>query len=373
VAIRGIARVDKRTKGLVKRLQPGEIAVIAHRDIDGVAAESLISCGARAVVNGDESITGRYPNPGPLHLLRAGIPVLDKVGTCALEAINDGDIVEIRDNRLWVRGRMVGLGQMLSLDMVAERMALGRKNLQEELRRFTANTLVYAWKEKDAILGRIPLPPIKTSLQGRHALVVVRGAKAKEDLMAIRSYIDEVEPVLIGVDGGSDILVELGYRPHLIVGDMDSVSDTTLTKGGELVVHAYPDGRAPGLRRIQEQGLKAHVLPLPGTSEDVAMLLAYEKGATLIVAVGSHSNMIDFLEKGRRGMASTLLVRLKVGEILVDAKGVSKLYRGRPRIGYVFSLGLAACVPVMILLLVSDSLRQAGRFLLLVLRVMLAR
>ena len=71
------------------------------------------------------------------------------------------------------------------------------------------------------------------------------------------------------------------------------------------------------------------VLPATGTSEDIAMLLADGLGARLIVAVGTHATLVEFLDKGRRGMASTFLTRLRVGGKLVDAKGVSLLYRSR--------------------------------------------
>jgi uncharacterized membrane-anchored protein len=160
-------------------------------------------------------------------------------------------------------------------------------------------------------------------------LVVVRGYDYREDLAVLRPYIREYRPILIGVDGGADALIEAGYRPDVIVGDMDSVSDHALRCGAEVVVHAYADGRAPGLQRVQDLGVAAVVFPAAGTSEDVALLLADEKGAELIVAVGTHATLVEFLDKGRQGMASTFLTRLRVGGKLVDAKGVSRLYRRR--------------------------------------------
>ena len=161
--------------------------------------------------------------------------------------------------------------------------------------------------------------------------MVVRGYHYKEDLAALRSYIREVGPVLIGVDGGADTLLEEGYRPHLIVGDMDSVSEKALLSGAEIVVHAYPNGFAPGEDRLKALQLPYKVMKVSGTSEDMALLLAHGKGAELIVAVGTHGNLRKFLDKGRMGMASTFLVRLRVGEILMDAKGVSRLYSARIR------------------------------------------
>ncbi|MGI6037046.1 MAG: putative cytokinetic ring protein SteA [Limnochordia bacterium] len=368
MTIKGSVRVDERTKRLVNRLQPGEIAVISHRDIDEVAAVSLIKAGAKAVINSEPSISGRYPNPGPLLLLEAGIPVID------LDVVLvEGEEIEIRDGAIWRGETDLGTGRVWTVDEAKEAMEQARRNLAGEIQKFVANTLTYAWKEKDCLLGPVALPPIKTPIRGRHVVIVVRGPNLKEDLLAIKSYIDEVEPVLIGVDGGADALVELGYRPQIIVGDMDSVSDEALRKGEEIIVHAYQDGKAPGLARVEKLGKFAHILPLPGTSEDMAFLLAYEMGADLMVAVGSHSNMIDFLEKGRPGMASTFLVRMKVGDLLVDAKGVSKLYQGKPKLIHYWKLAAAACLPVIALLLASDSLQQVGRLLVLALRVVFAR
>ena len=171
--------------------------------------------------------------------------------------------------------------------------------------------------------------------------------------MAIKSYIDEVKPVLIGVDGGGDALLEFGFTPDIIIGDMDSVSDDCLLRSKEIIVHAYSDGRAPGLDRVKDLGLKSKIFTSPGTSEDIALLLAYEKNADLIVAVGTHSNMIDFLEKGRPGMASTFLVRLKVGGILVDAKGVNKLYKSTFKTKYLWLVLGAALIPIIILIIIN--------------------
>jgi uncharacterized membrane-anchored protein len=185
----------------------------------------------------------------------------------------------------------------------------------------------YLKQERDLLLDGVGVPAVETPIAGRHCLIVVRGYDYKADLDVLRPYIREFKPVLIGVDGGADALVEAGYTPDMIIGDMDSVSDDVLRCGAEVIVHAYPDGRAPGLARVNQLGVAALTFPAAATSEDLALLLADEKGASLIVAVGTHWTLVEFLDKGRAGMASTFLTRLKVGGKLVDAKGVSRLYR----------------------------------------------
>lgn len=365
MSFRGIVRVDRKTKELIKRLKPGEIAVIAHQDLDEVAADALAKKHVRAVLNCRQSISGRYPNLGPKRLVEQNVPLIDNLGEQFLECVREGDEIEIRDNLILKDGKVVASGSLVDADWVAGKMELASQNLSRELARFIENTVTYALKEKKFILGQVPTPETRVSFAGRHALVVVRGRDYKEDLNTIRSYISEVRPVLIGVDGGADALLECGYRPDVIIGDMDSISDQALKSGAEIIVHAYTSGEAPGLQRISELGLRAEVFAFPGTSEDVAMLLAYEKGAELIVAVGTHSNLIDFLEKGRKGMASTFLVRMKVGSSLVDAKGVSRLYTGRVKARHFLQIATAALLPVTAVSLISPPAHFFFRLFLL--------
>ncbi len=327
--VRGLARVDARTKNLTKRLRPGDIAVINHQDIDKVSAEALLACKPAAVVNAAPSISGRYPNLGPEILIGAGIPLLDHVGTDVMHDLHDGQLVRLDGDDLWLDDEVVASGQAFDHEIVAAAMAEARAGLAVQLEAFAANTMEYLRRERDLLLDGVGVPDITTAIEGRHALIVVRGYHYKEDLQTLRSYIREYRPVLIGVDGGADALLETGLKPHLIVGDMDSVSDSTLRCGAEIVVHAYRDGNAPGLERVRRLGIEPVVFPATGTSEDVAMLLADDKGAELIVAVGTHATLVEFLDKGRSGMASTFLTRLRVGGKLVDAKGVSRLYRSR--------------------------------------------
>ncbi|MFO7311622.1 MAG: putative cytokinetic ring protein SteA [Bacillota bacterium] len=369
--IRGTARLGPRTKALINRLQAGDIAVIDHPDLDEVAADGLRQARVRAVINLSPSITGRYPNLGPSLLAAAGIPLLDAPRELG-QRLRDGDAITVDETGCIYRdGAALGAGTWLSGDVIRERLEVARSNLPAEVERFIDNTLEYARREKAFVTEPLPLPALKVSLQGRHALVVVRGHNYREDLAALSSYIHELKPVLIGVDGGADALREAGWPPDIVIGDMDSVSDAALLLAKDVIVHAYRDGRAPGLARVQALGLPAHVLAAPGTSEDLALLVAYEGGAELIVAVGTHSSLIDFLEKGRSGMASTFLVRLKVGARLVDARGVSQLYKGRPQPHYPVQIALAALVPAAVAIALGPSLRDLFRLAWLQARILL--
>ncbi len=324
----GPARVDPRTKNLTKRLRPGDVAVINHVDLDRVSAEALVACRPAAVVNAATSISGRYPNRGPEIVVSAGIPLLDAVGSDVM-SVRDGTPLRVEGNAVLTDDEVIARGIVLDADAVQEAMTIARAGLSDEIEAFAENTMEYLRRERELLFDGVGVPDIRTDLDGRHVLIVVRGYHYKEDLETLRHYIREYKPVLIGVDGGADALIDARHTPDLIVGDMDSVSDDTLRCGAEIVVHAYRDGRAPGLERVRELGVEPVVFPATGTSEDVAMLLADDKGASLIVAVGTHVTLVEFLDKGRQGMASTFLTRLRVGGKLVDAKGVSRLYRSR--------------------------------------------
>ncbi|HSF98547.1 MAG TPA: putative cytokinetic ring protein SteA [Ornithinibacter sp.] len=326
----GPARVDRRTKDLTKRLRPGDIAVIDHEDLDRVSAEALVACRPAAVVNASSSISGKYPNLGPEILVAAGIPLIDHAGPEAME-IKDGVTLTIEGGDITDHDhdRTVAAGERLDAEAVQAAMAVARAGMSGQLEAFAENTMDYLRQERDLLFDGVGVPDITTEIEGRHVLIVVRGYHYKEDLQILRHYIREYKPILIGVDGGADALIEARHKPDLIVGDMDSVSDDALRSGAEIVVHAYRDGKAPGLERVRSLGVEPVVFPATGTSEDVAMLLADDKGAQLIVAVGTHVTLVEFLDKGRKGMASTFLTRLRVGSKLVDAKGVSQLYRAR--------------------------------------------
>jgi uncharacterized membrane-anchored protein len=355
--VAGVARLDRRTKRLIGRLNEGDIAIIDHVDLDRVAADSLVAAKVSAVINTQPSVSGRYPNLGPEQLITNGVLLLDNVGSEIFSAVKEGTRVRIEGDTVYVGEQPVATGTLQDAETVAELMAEAKSGLSTQLEAFAANTMEYMKRERALLLDGVGVPDVRTKFDGRHVLVVVRGYDYKEDLATLRPYIREYRPVLVGVDGGADALREAGYKPDIIVGDMDSVSDAVLRCGAEVVVHAYPDGRAPGLARVQDLGIDAVTFPAMGTSEDIAMLLADEKGAALIVAVGTHATLVEFLDKGRGGMASTFLTRLRLGGKLVDAKGVSRLYRSRISGAALLLLVLAAFIAIGAALAVS----QAGR------------
>ena len=352
-------RLDRRTKNLTKRLQPGDIAIIDHADLDRVSAESLLRCQVAAVVNVAASITGRYPNLGPQLLIEGGVPLLDDVGPEVFDKVSEGSLIRLDGDTLYVGEVIAAKGTLQSADSVDAAMAKAKAGLAAQIRAFMANTVEYIGRDFEEIIDGIRVPELRTSLDGRHALVVARGYRHREDLQALRAYIREFRPVMVGVDGGADTLLDAGYRPQLIVGDMDSVSERALTCGAELVVHAYPDGSAPGLNRVQVLGLDHQVCPATGTSEDFALLLADELGARLIVAVGMRFTLVDFLDKGRPGMASAILTRMRVGDKIIEPKGVSRLYHTRISTKWLVLLVVAAGVTMFVALWVLPGSHTA--------------
>ena len=358
VEFTGAAKLDRRTKNLVRRLGPGDVAVIDHTDLDRVSAEELLESGVRVVVNVSSSQSGRFPNPGPLLLVRGGVRLIDAPGAPIFDQVSEGDLLTVRGASVFRNGDCVAAGRALSADELARVVAEQRGRVTEALEAFADNTLRYLREEGRLLSEGIDFPALQTRFRDRHALVVARGPGYKRDLRIVRPYIRDFKPVLVGVDGGADALLEAGYHPDVIVGDMDSVSDRALRSRAEKVVHAYNDGTAPGRERIETLDVDYLVVRAPGISEDVALLLAYEKGAELIVAVGTHFNLIEFLERNRAGMSSTFVTRLKVGEILIDAKGVSRLVSRRVGLMPLVTFALTGLGAIVVAIVASPELRR---------------
>jgi uncharacterized membrane-anchored protein len=366
--VSGPARLGRRTKLLVRHLQAGEVAVLDHRDLDRVCAEDLISAGVTAVLNCRPSTSGRYPNLGPLLLVEAGVLLIDLPDDSLFRSLSDGQQVTVRAGasaepaRILHDGRTLATGAVLDLARLRAETEERKLQVGEALERFAHNTIEHMREERELLAGRIDLPRFRTDFRDRPALVVVRGVDRRRDLRALRPFIRDTRPVLVAVDGGAEALLDSGLVPDMIVGDMDSAGEAALlgARSGrtELVVHSYPDGCAPGRERLERLGLAYKLVRAPGMSQDVAMLIAAEKGARLIVSVGAQFDLVEFLDRDRRGMSSTFLTRLRVGEILIDAKGVSRLYRPLPGLAPLLVVLLAGLAAIVAIVLSTPLLRD---------------
>jgi len=369
MAITGPARLGKKTKLLVMHLLPEDIAIIDHEDIDRVSADSLVACGIKVVVNASKSISGRYPNAGPQIIVGAGMTLLDDVKPSPFEILTDGDTVSVEGNQLLRRGELIATGELLDKAEVGRRMDVAEERVDQEMEQFVTNTIEYLDRQKGELIYDPWVPPVRTAIKGRPVLVVVRGYDYQSDLQTLKPYIREMRPVLIGVDGGADALLEDGFKPDIIIGDMDSVSDAALRSGAEIIAHAYEDGRIASAARLEALAVPMTAWALAATSEDLALLLAWSCKADLIVAIGTHSNLIEYLDKGRSGMASSFLVRLKVGTKLVDAKGVSKLYRATPPAWQILLVVLVVLIVIITVIVISPPLRDVFSLLWLKIRL----
>lgn len=369
--ISGAARLGERTKDLVKRLRPGEIAVINHLNIDRIAAEELVASEVAAVVNCNRSSDGSYPNTGPLILVRGGVALIDAPGAALFERLEEGATVSIDGGTISADGAVVAEGRLLEADELAADLDGQRRRIDKALHDFTENTMAHIRDEGELLSGTIDFPATRTNFRDKHVLIVVRGPDHVRDLRALNAYIRDVRPLLVGVDGGVHAILDEGLKPDIILGDMDSASAEALRSGAELIVHGYPDGSAPGSERLDELGLGHLVIPAAGTSEDVAMLLAFEKGADLIVSVGAHFNLVEFLDKQRSGMSSTFLTRLRIGETLVDAKGVGRLYNPGVGARHLALFVGAFLVLLVILVLVTPALANVVDLLWLKIKILL--
>ncbi|KFZ76566.1 thiamine pyrophosphokinase [Amycolatopsis sp. MJM2582] len=353
--ITGVARVDRRTRELLRRLSPGDIVVLDQLDLDRSTADALVEAEVAAVVNASPSISGRFPNLGPEILLEAGIPLVDSVGGELLRKVKDGTKLRLHEGVVYIGERQLGSGVQQTRESVADQMIEAKAGMSTQLEAFSANTIEFLRRERSLILDGVGVPEIRVPLRDRHALVVAGGNGHAEDLKKLKKYISEHRPVLIGVDAGADTLRAQGYQPDVIVGDPHGIGAETLRSGGEVVVPAQPDGHAPGVERIQDLGIGAVTFPATGNAEDLALLLADAHEASLVVTVGFQATLREFLDHGRSGSnPSTFLTRLKLGTKLVDGKAVATLHRSRVSIGAIVLLVVATLVAVAAALLVSD-------------------
>jgi len=369
-AVHGVARLGKRTKDLVKRLGTGDIAIIDHADLDPMAAEDLAASGVRAVINCSESTTGHYPNAGPLSLVEAGVRLVDVQDADLFEELGDGDPIVVDGGEVRSNGKVIARGEPLDVEALRSRLAEQQESVDAAIADFARNTVHYIEREPELLSGQLEFPETRTEFRDRHILIVVRGPTYRRDLRTLRAYIRDTRPLIVGVDGGADAILEAGLKPDVILGDMDSASDEALVSGAELIVHGYPDGRAPGQERLEDLGLESVVIPAAGTSQDIAMLLAYERGAALIVSVGAHFNLEEFLGKNRAGMSSTFLTRLRIGETLVDAKGVSRLYRPSVTGPHMALFALASALLIAVVIVSVPALDNLAELLWLKIRVL---
>jgi uncharacterized membrane-anchored protein len=358
--VSGKARLDRRTSTLVRRLRPGDIAVIDHLDLDRATAEALVDRGVSAVVNASQFISGRYPNLGPELLAKSGVLLLDNVGYDVFSKVRDGVTVRVHDGQLFVDDHAVAAGRELTGDDIRDMMEEARGGLSTQLQSFTHNTTEFLRREQDLLLHGQGAPSTKTKLEDRPVVIVVRGYDYREDLRQLKRYIREQRPVLVGVDAGADAILEAGHRPDIVVvgenglaqgsGEQSDnvVSDKVLRAAADVVLHTDRAGRAVGSERLAKIGVRAHTFSASGTSEDIAMLLADVGGASLIVSVGTHATLDEFLDRQRSGLASTFLTRLRVGPKLVDAKSVPQLYAGRVRIWHLVVVLLAGVAALLV-------------------------
>jgi uncharacterized membrane-anchored protein len=352
--VTGVARVDRRVDVLLRRVGPGDIAVLDQVDLDRRTADALVAAQVAGVVNAAPSISGRFPNLGPEILLAAGVTLLDGVGAAALR-IKDGTRLRLLDGLVYAGDKEIASGVEQTADSIAELMTEAKAGLVSQLEAFSANTIEFLRQERALIIDGVGVPDLDVPIRGREVLVVAAGYDHTTDLAALKRFIREYQPVLVGVEAGADALRAAGYRPQLIVGDPTQIDTATLTCAAEVVVPAQHDGYAPGLERIQDLGIGAVTFPAVCNPEDLALLLAEAHHAALVITVGFQATLQEFLDRGRSGSnPSTFLTRLRLGSKLVDGKAVAALYRSRVTVGAVLLLVLAAFVAVLAALLVAD-------------------
>ncbi|MCH9720655.1 MAG: thiamine pyrophosphokinase [Actinomycetia bacterium] len=354
--VTGTARVDRDIDRLLRRVGPGDIAVLDVLDLDRATADALVDAGIVGVVNASPSISGRYPNLGPEVLVANNIALIDNAGPEIFKKIKDGSKVRLHDGAVYHGDRRLVHGVERTDEEIADLMHDAKTGLVAHLEAFAGNTIEFIRSESPLLIDGIGIPDVDVDVYRRHVVVVTDGPAAADDLRGLKPFIKEYQPVLVGVGTGADILREGGYRPALIVGNPEQISAESLKCGAPVVLPADADGHAAGLERIQDLGIGAMTFPAAGSATDLALLLVDHQGAALIVTVGESASIEEFFDRSRaQTNPSTFLTRLKVGEKLVDAKAVATLYRSHISGGAIALLVMAVLFAVVAALWVSQA------------------
>ncbi len=352
----GTARVDRNIDRLLRRVCPGDIVVLDVLDLDRITADALVEADIAAVVNASPSVSGRYPNLGPEVLVTNGVTLIDETGPDVFKKVKDGAKIRLHEGGVYSGDRRLIRGTERTDHDIADLMREAKSGLAAHLEAFAGNTIEFIKSESPLLIDGIGIPDVDVDLRRRHVVIVADEPSAAEDLKAIKPFIKEYQPVLIGVGAGADVLRKSGYRPQIIVGDPDQISTDALKCGAQVVLPADADGHAPGLERIQDLGVGAMTFPAAGSATDLALLLADHHGAALLVTVGHTANIETFFDRTRtQSNPSTFLTRLRVGEKVVDAKAVATLYRNHISGGAIALLAMTMLIAIIIALWVSRT------------------
>jgi uncharacterized membrane-anchored protein len=357
--VHGTARVDRRVAALLPRLRPGDIAVLDVLDLDKRTAQALADARVAAVVDASDLISGRYPNLGPELLAQAGVVLVDRIGSAGLAAVKDGTPVRVHKGSLCLGERVVATGRQLDEAAIEAEMAEARRGMLTQLESFTHNSSEFLRREQDLLLHGAGLPPLGTPITGRPVVVVADPRELGIRRKALKPFLREQDPVLVAVNEGADALVDAGWRPHVVVVSAlaELPSAKALRSAGDVVVVVEPGAATSAVERLERLGVRPVLLETTANAEDAALLLADAGQPQVIVTVGSRATLEEFLDRGRSGLSSTYLTRLKVGSRLVDASAVPMLYSGKVRPRHVL-LALLVCMTVVAAAIASTPVGQ---------------
>jgi uncharacterized membrane-anchored protein len=347
--------VGRASGPLLRRVGPGDVAVLDVVDLDAGTAEQLVRRGVVAVVNASPSTSGRYPNRGPAVLVDAGVALLDDVGSEVFRTLSDGEQVRVAGDALLVGQRVVARGCPQSAESVAASAEHARAGLAAQLTDLTANTTALLLDSREQLLEGVGIPGTRTVLRGRHVLVVTGSYDG--DLGLLKEYLRQHRPVLVGVDDGADLLLERGLRPDVVVGQPEALSDAAVRVARDVVV----PHESPGRSRLEAHGVQPVSFRAAAASEDMALLVVAAQEPALVVAAGLPLSVEHLLDRGREAGAAGLLTRLHVGDRLVSPVAAAELSPASALWPAVLLLLVAVVALVLTVLTVTPSGLDLGR------------
>ncbi len=323
----GPARLVRRPEEL-SSVRSGDVVVLDMVDLSAEAAQSLAERRVAAVVNVATSSSGRYPNLGPQLLVDAGIVLVDRVGEAVWQSLRSGDVVRVHEGAVFLGDITIATGVEMTSARVRDQLDEASSGLTNQLDSIVANAANTLRRDRAMLLEGAGIPAVATAIKGRPTVVVSDGPEAAADLKAIRSFIRDHDPVLIGVGAGADLLLDLGLRPNLLVGGGDDLSGRAIERSGEVVIVSAA-GRLDRPEQFEAHGLQPVVFTAAGTAENLAVLLADHNDAAVIVLVGAPSRLVDVVDADTADAAGTFIARLRAGSRVVDAQAVSWFARQR--------------------------------------------
>lgn len=344
-----------RTLTELSGIRTGDIVIIDAKDLESEPAEALVERGVAAVINVSSTATGRFPNQGAHVLTAAGILLVDDVGEGIWNALRNGEVVRIEGGSIHREDDVVATGLVMTSERVQERHAEATSGFSNQLDAVVTNATDILRRDRAMLIEGERIPRLSNRVKSRPVIIVADG-DAEADLRTLRRFIIDHDPVLVAAGGAADLILRLGYKVDVLIGDGDDMSPAAIAKADEIVL-VSASGRWDRPERFEKHGRQPVLFTANGAIADLALLMIDEHEPGVIVLAGHPRALNDLVEREPVAVAGTFVARLRAQSRIVDAEAVS--YFNRQRVGFLAPLLLLICG--LIALVVAIATTTVGR------------